>query len=268
MNTIVSLKRKMAVCALVLILLSLGGNIGVAEGREGAKVSFTFDDAPKSVFDNAYPLLEARGFPATIYLTTKYIGAMPWYVTWEQVGILGKRGWEIGSHTHTHPHMMELTATEIAKELDESIKELRKRGFAPRSFSSPYGEFDGRVIGAMKARFGNHRRAWGGTNGLNDPVSVNPYDISAFELKHTTTFKEVKKLIDRAVKEESWLVFITHAVLRGEPSEYQLYVDIDVFRRIVDYVHKKGVKVVTVSDAMAKPTRIRVRVPTDKLEKW
>ncbi len=78
-------------------------------------VVLTFDDGYQSTFTTAYPLLHSRGFPATVFLATDFIGngkAFDWLptrsgeevapMTWEEVALLHRSGIEIGSHTAAH----------------------------------------------------------------------------------------------------------------------------------------------------------------------
>ncbi len=78
-------------------------------------IVFTFDDARKDVFENAYPIMKKFGMPGVLYVISKtltesyvptahafdrsYDGE---YVDLEMVNTLIKSGWEIGSHGYTH----------------------------------------------------------------------------------------------------------------------------------------------------------------------
>ena len=210
-----------------------------------AVITFTFDDGSKTVFENGFPVLAKYGFPATFYAITDCVGENPWCVDWNQVAVMSKLGWEIGSHSNSHPHMTKLPDDEIRAELDQSIKTLREHGYKALSYASPYGEFDERVMEFVRKRFRSHRRAWGGGNGFNDRDSVDRYDISPIGLKNTMSFEDVKKLIDRAVKERKWLVFLLHTVVKGEPQEYEF--SARTLEKVASYINKKGIKVATIS---------------------
>src|SRR5260370_29906316 len=67
-------------------------------------VVLTFDDASKSHFTVARPLLKKHGFGATFFVTEGF--DFPTnkrdYMTWEEIAALHKDGFEIGNHTRDH----------------------------------------------------------------------------------------------------------------------------------------------------------------------
>jgi peptidoglycan/xylan/chitin deacetylase (PgdA/CDA1 family) len=72
-------------------------------------------------------------------------------MSWAQLRELADAGWEIGSHTRTHPRLTQLADEELARELGES-REASERalGRPCRSFAYPYGDFDARVVKAAE----------------------------------------------------------------------------------------------------------------------
>lgn len=130
----------------------------------------TFDDAHRSVLELAAPLLERLGVPATVYVPTDYPDSgepMGWdgydiwmgtehepelaCMSWEELRGLAAAGWEIGSHTRSHPRLSRLGEAEIAAELTESRQECERRIGAPcLSLAYPYGDYDERVVRAAR----------------------------------------------------------------------------------------------------------------------
>ncbi len=108
----------------------------------------TFDDGYADVYRNAFPLLQRRSIPFTLYLTSGPIESpddFPHWpgepLTWDQAKAMHNSGlMTLGAHTHTHPdlrHVDEATATrevEISNELIES-----RVGATPRHFTYPKG---------------------------------------------------------------------------------------------------------------------------------
>ena len=129
-------------------------------------VVFTFDDAHLSVLKIAAPMLDAYGFVGTVFAPTDYVDSgdlMGWNgynlwlgteheeelrpMSWEQLGGLMEKGWEIGSHTLTHPHLTEVADDErLAAELAESRARCAERlGVPCPTLAYPYGYHDARV---------------------------------------------------------------------------------------------------------------------------
>lgn len=185
-------------------------------------VTFTFDDAPKSVYQTAFPLLRRYNIPATLYVITDVVGTDHWYVTWDQIDKLSKAGWEIGDHTNTHPHLTQLNDADIISELNTSKQTLFQHGYQASSFAPPFGDYSDKVLSFIKARFQSNRKATNGSDeGFNDSIHPDRYNLSAYELQDTTTFSQAKERIDRAVRDGQWLIFFAHKVVKDEPTRYE-----------------------------------------------
>lgn len=135
------------------------------------RVAVTFDDAYVSVLDHAMPVLASRGMPATVFVPTDYVShkaplAWPsndkWLgsrweaqlacLSWYQLAHLAGLGWEIGSHTCTHPHLTSLTEPQIAHELRTSKAVCQEQLNVPcSSIAYPYSAYDARVTAAARA---------------------------------------------------------------------------------------------------------------------
>jgi peptidoglycan/xylan/chitin deacetylase (PgdA/CDA1 family) len=136
--------------------------------RAGKSVAVTFDDAYLSVLELARPILDRLGLPATVFVPTdwpargepmRWPGIDQWMggefeaelrpLTWEQLAELDAHGWEIGSHTRSHPHLTSLSDTALEQELCESRAECERRlGRACTTLAYPYGDYDARVVAA------------------------------------------------------------------------------------------------------------------------
>jgi peptidoglycan/xylan/chitin deacetylase (PgdA/CDA1 family) len=139
---------------------------------DGPEVAVTFDDAYLSVLELAKPILDGVGFPATVFVPTDYPdrperpmawdGIDNWLggpheaelrpMSWDQICALADAGWEIGSHTCSHPRLTSLAHDELERELALSRAKLTERLGRPcRALAYPYGDHDRRVIEAAAA---------------------------------------------------------------------------------------------------------------------
>ena len=131
----------------------------------------TFDDAFASVLSLAAPILHRHGVPATVFAPTAFIdgeidlewpGVAHWKesahagelaaMTWPDLRRLADAGWEIGSHTCTHPHLTRLEDAALRDELVASRERCAEALSRPcRSIAYPYGDVDARVATAAAA---------------------------------------------------------------------------------------------------------------------
>jgi peptidoglycan/xylan/chitin deacetylase (PgdA/CDA1 family) len=116
-------------------------------------VAITIDDAYLSVFTEAWPRLRAKGFPFTVFVATDPVdNGHPNYMSWSQLRQLQANGIGIGSQTSSHPHMHQISLTEIDAELSNSNQRfLNELGLRPTLFAYPYGEYNLEVIKQVKA---------------------------------------------------------------------------------------------------------------------
>jgi peptidoglycan/xylan/chitin deacetylase (PgdA/CDA1 family) len=140
-------------------------------GRErGRNVCITFDDGFRSVYRYARPILAEFGFVATAFVPTGFLTPpreLSWRgfadledvpqgemtpMSWTDISDLATDGWEIGSHTRTHPRLTETSDDVMHDELRRSRCELsRELGINVTSLAYPYGNVDRRVRDAAAA---------------------------------------------------------------------------------------------------------------------
>jgi len=117
-------------------------------------VLITVDDGWTSNLDVMIPILSRHGMRASFFVTT---GPEAWIyrkfrgldgpLSPEQVRGISDQGFEIGSHTISHPHLIELSDVEIRREFSESKRALEETTGRPCRFLSIPGNFyDGRIM--------------------------------------------------------------------------------------------------------------------------
>jgi peptidoglycan/xylan/chitin deacetylase (PgdA/CDA1 family) len=136
--------------------------------HEGRVVVVTFDDAYRSVIELGRPILDRFGLPATVFVPTDFIdreGPLCWSgvdgwlggpdeheltpMSWSQLRMLQGAGWEIGSHTGSHPHLPQIDDRALEDELERSKAACERHLDGPcTSLAYPYGDVDARVVAA------------------------------------------------------------------------------------------------------------------------
>ena len=235
------MKKMLAVFGMAIITLAaVAPQAGAVGLLDKGKVSFTFDDWAASQHRNAFPILKERGIPATAYVIGGYVGWGDYYGSWEQLLDVQAAGWEVGNHSHTHPHFSVLTPLQIKRQVARAERAFLSHGIKTSgAFALPYGEGIGDpvITNALKATglLSSSRQAWEESEALNSPSSFNRWAINVVDVKRFTTFGEVKAHIDRAKSEKKWLVMVYHDVLPEPTDDYG--VRLDIFCQMAEYVH-------------------------------
>lgn len=178
------------------------------------RFAITFDDGYRSVYDHAFPLLRERNMTGTVYMVTDFIGGInEWdrragdmrehIMTKEQMCEMADAGFEIGSHTLSHPHLTAISDNQLALELADSKHKLEDMiGREVVSFSYPYGDRDPRVIQAAKdAGYKNAVSTQIGTvNGCN------PFEIPRINVRWNALGPFLMRKIKRAQRASGVLV--------------------------------------------------------------
>ena len=140
--------------------------------------ALTFDDGYRSFLEQALPVLDRFGFPATVFVVSGHSGGRNEWVPqdrgvprlelmdWAELRRLPARI-EIGSHSISHADLTRLSAEETDRELRQSRAEIEDRlGRDVRVFAYPYGAVSPPV---RQAASRHYRLACGTELGFSGP---------------------------------------------------------------------------------------------------
>jgi len=125
-------------------------------GLPARPVVITFDDGTLDFWEHARPVLERVGFTATLFVVSGFVGGRSSWdrvlgepdrllMSWDQIRQLHRQGFELGSHTHNHRPLTELSDEETRSELSRSRRKLEDElGVAPEFLAYPRGFYDER----------------------------------------------------------------------------------------------------------------------------
>jgi peptidoglycan/xylan/chitin deacetylase (PgdA/CDA1 family) len=185
-------------------------------------LAVTFDDAYRSLATAAAPVLRTLGVPATVFVPTDYVGTAPaawpgtdvWLGTayedelavmsWSELDRLAETGWEIGSHTCSHPRLTTLNDAALAHELRRSRALIEAELGRPcASLAYPYGDWDERVVGAAAAA--GYRAACTLPAGLHRASALAWPRIGIYRHDGATAFRlKVSPIVRRLRATRAW----------------------------------------------------------------
>lgn len=113
-------------------------------------IVITVDDGFRSTFTIGLPALRAHAWPGVLNLAGSHLD-VPWGLTEYRMRELLRAGWEIGSHTLTHPDLTHVSDGRLDREVAGSKRALERRfGVAVDFFCYPSGRYDARVVAAVR----------------------------------------------------------------------------------------------------------------------
>ncbi len=233
-------------------------------------VAITFDDAFLNIYDNAFPKLQARNWPFTLFVSTQPIDEKNRsYMSWDQLREMTSHGGTIANHTHSHVHL-------VRQRIDETLDAWRDRtrweishaekrlsaelGERPKYLAYPYGEFTAEIETIVKEMgyvgFGQQS----GAVGLQSPLASLPRFPMNNNYGALNVFRDKLRSLPLPIKkaEPDFRIFGNHAAFEEgltlffHPQQAQ-------WQQLACYFSGKG-KVVSqlVSN---DPKGVRVRIP-------
>ena len=216
-------------------------------------VTFSFDDCPRSVLENALPLIEAEAWRSTIYVclglcgTTNHLGL---HMSEADIVECYNRGHEIGDHTFSHINAKAPSTKDYLANIEKNQQALQALGLpASEHFAYPFGD----VTTPIKARLKNKFKT---LRGVLPPTSANldRNYLPAMPLYSGQNIKQAIEKIETLNSEPIWLNFYTHDI-RDNPSIYGCTQD--EFIQIIQAVKSSGAVVLPVCEAFERISETR-----------
>jgi peptidoglycan/xylan/chitin deacetylase (PgdA/CDA1 family) len=249
-------------------------------------VILNFDDAYKSQYTNAKPILDKYGYKATFYIICNDVGTNG-YLSWEDIAALYNDGNDIGSHTMNHVDLSKTSKKETQYEIGESKQCFLDHGINNiTSFAYPFngGSDKAAVIDTVAkyydiARTGTDPLMYLHCDGFKEKSSqtdcrtysdngklnfINRYSIIGWshdDTRKTNSYddSEMFNKFVEVVNSQSMYniggiinaipILIWHRIDNsgeGDPGSYAT--TIDLFEKEINYLHDNGFKVLTMAD--------------------
>ncbi|RQG94837.1 polysaccharide deacetylase family protein [Natrarchaeobius chitinivorans] len=206
-------------------------------------------------------VFEELGVTPTLALTPAAIGD-DGKMTWDQVRELQREyGWRMSNHGHRHDRFDEIDPPEQEREIDEGIDALQREQVHHDHYMYSWGKSggrDGRSIVASRYPF-----AWGtvhapDADGIVDVDS--PYELPRVLIEREE-MAEIEAAIDRAIENETGMVFFGHNVTGGSlEDEDGFETSVEKIESIVEYVRERGGEWVDSLDEVLRYSATPVRL--------
>ena len=185
-------------------------------------VTFMFDDGYKSTRTTAKPILDRYGFVGSSAVVSDLVGTAG-YMTPQDLRDLQAAGWDIASHSATHPSMPSLSTMAAETELQKSKSTLTALGLTIDTFVWPQGDHDQSLIGLAQAGLpmAPLYRSARNTESDHNAYGTFPYALKTLEVLQTTPLQEVQAWIEDLKAGGRWGIFLFHDVA-DNPDQYAI----------------------------------------------
>lgn len=224
--------------------VSFGKNVDIRLNEP--VISFTFDDAPASAFDNGGGILSKYGFSGTFYIAVSLMQNADTLFTVPQLEEAIYNHHELGCHTFNH---IDLSKTNLKHSIfDIEHNQEAINAIMPdikfRNFSYPFGA---QTRGIKQYLSGQFRSARGIEHGINAGRTdlCNLRAVKLYENKHS--LDQIFENIQKAIDHNAWLIFYTHDV-SNDPSKHGC--SPGYFEAVVKECVAGGFRVATIDEAM------------------
>lgn len=208
-------------------------------------VRIEFDDNHPTVYNNAFPIMSSRGIRGCTHVVTQEIGATQGNHP-DQLRKMHDAGWDICSHSVTHPYFDQITNEEIEYELEQSQKDLLDIGLrrGPQVFVAPRGN----MVPYMREHARKVYKMYRGTGYFRGETHtpIDPYDLKCLG-RGASTLESTITLIDDIVEKGGFTGLMWHGEI-GEPWGNNPGWQLGEFADLMDYLLEKNVHVITYSD--------------------
>nr|WP_245301296.1 polysaccharide deacetylase family protein [Thermoanaerobacterium butyriciformans] len=165
-------------------------------------------------------ILRDKNVRATFFLTGLWVDKYP-----DLVKKISEEGHDVENHSNTHPHMTQLSDSEMANEIKACEEKLVKiTGQKPYLFRPPYGDYNDRVIETAKS-LGYYTIQW---------------DVDSLDWRGLDTEAIINRVLPN-VKKGSIILFHNNGQFTPEAIPY-----------IIDKLKENGYQIVPISQLIYK----------------
>lgn len=210
-------------------------------------VSFSFDDCPKSVVENALPAFEKEQWLVTLYMsmglcgTTNHLGL---HMSEDDVLAAYKSGHEIADHTHDHIDATTVSVQNFENNINKNQARLNALGIPPsETFAYPYGQLNIASKKVIDRKFKGGR----GITSHGNAKNIDLNQINSNRLYNDQSYHDLMANISNLKKTPKWLTIFTHDV-RDTPSDFGCRPE--QLNAVIAAVKNSGAQVMTVANAI------------------
>jgi hypothetical protein len=258
------------------LFLIVGAFLPIASAQKA--VILNFDDDWKGQITYAVPILDKYGFKASFFVTC---GCLTYHnssfcnnaggdsaMTWEDITLLSKMGYDIQAHGMSHKDLTTLSASDLEYEVGQTKQCLLDHGFNSTVFGPPYGNGQGNstIINTISKYYDMARVGYGPLEDLNSTDRYSLPLLTDYEAQATYRDNSTKILDIFIEAVNGQTQFNTNGTINAipivvyhnvdyknnssdiSPRWLDPTIDVNLFDSEMKYLHDNGFQVLTMSD--------------------
>lgn len=181
------------------------------------------DDGKQGLQDRWVNLCNTLGFKISMSIITGKVGNSG-YLTLDEIKNFKSSGFDIISHTVTHPHINNITSEDFRNEIVNSLEYLKVNNLSDTnavvlSYGTAYDNVSDEQCLMLKNVARETRTCL-----INANSGINILPIDRYLIKRVTAdnldVSELKLKIDEAVEGKAWLIFLSHSADSWDSAKY------------------------------------------------
>jgi peptidoglycan/xylan/chitin deacetylase (PgdA/CDA1 family) len=233
-------------------------NMNSKDAINTPSATIIFDDGSIEDYTIMYPYFKSKGIKGCSALVSSLTDKNSNYLNMRQIHDMDNYGWDFLSHTIDHLDLTKLSVEEIDYQLETGKKFYEDRGIKISGLVYPYNGYDDKVINETKKYFdAGFAFNYSDKPLYNSDLKNNRYNIYRVTLE--MPLEDNKKIIDQAIENNGWLVFMGHGhyYRTGDYTDDSVWPgkwdnNVQKVKDTIDYLMSKGVRIITVREALAE----------------
>lgn len=210
------------------------------QGTQGkSEILFNFEDGYYETYTKALPMLESKGFKATVWPIKSYIDYQGMeFLDEVDLENLYRAGWDIGNITVNYPtNFSSMTYEQKKAEYQNAKLWLEAKGWtrAANTVTYPLGYYDQDILNIMTEL--NIKAARGNVYGIQSVPVENMYNLKTISIGSEVPVSLIKTEIDNAIATGSTVMLTVHKIADTATNSYTT--STAQLQEIVDYVAAK-----------------------------
>lgn len=232
-----------------------GKNVNTCPPKKSAIITFIDDDGHSDVYTRLYPIFKAKNKKFGSAVITNRIGKANCMTLAELKECYDSGLLETMSHAHdVSTNLLDgYTIEEVEEQLYLSKKWLDDNGFSSNAFVYPQGTSDKNVRDLVRRYYEcayDTTKTWNGKKGYIDNYGIARISLLSWTTGNPTidgisdvdSLEYYKACIDKALEDNTWLVFMTHINQHDSSRD-------TIITQLIDYADSLGVRILSPSEA-------------------